>query len=474
MVICPECGARQRMQASTVRCASCHGRAQGELTVCPHCGRNLRPAGPRWTLWLAAVAAVALLGLWGLGRVPVNKVRDTVISARTNAKGLVQILDAVAVSPDLPQPEAEAPQIVADLPATATPTPTVTPTPTELIVTDVFTETAPALDASAPIVTVTLTVEAGTTPEEDALYTVQAGDSFLGIGARLGIPWEQIAALNSLNGNSVLKIGQKLRLPGPTATPTVTLQPTATGTAAATETPTATATAVASPTPTRRSNQSAAALTATPTALPRATVTPPPTAIAKGSVATYRIRSGDTLSKVGAQFGIPWQDIAAANRINASTRLNVGQSLVIPLAGPLAQSPTPASRPSPTPTPGSQPQTPQLLAPVLRDPGNQTPFQGENTFIVLSWQPVIGIPPGAHYRVTIRWVQDGVPQEALTDPTTSTEQRFPPWLFSRADQFDGRKYTWSVQVVQPTTDGKGGTVYLPLSAPSAIRTLTWN
>ncbi len=58
VVICPECGARQRRQASSVRCASCHGRVPLTLSVCPRCGRDVRPAGPRWGLWLAAAIAM--------------------------------------------------------------------------------------------------------------------------------------------------------------------------------------------------------------------------------------------------------------------------------------------------------------------------------------------------------------------------------------------------------------------------------
>ncbi|HEX9118475.1 MAG TPA: zinc ribbon domain-containing protein, partial [Anaerolineae bacterium] len=51
MLVCPECGARQRRQARTVRCAYCHRLAPADLAVCPHCGRALRPLVPRPALW---------------------------------------------------------------------------------------------------------------------------------------------------------------------------------------------------------------------------------------------------------------------------------------------------------------------------------------------------------------------------------------------------------------------------------------
>ena len=56
VVICPECGARQRRGISSVRCARCGHRVSLGLTVCPHCGRDVHPAGPRWGLWLTGFA----------------------------------------------------------------------------------------------------------------------------------------------------------------------------------------------------------------------------------------------------------------------------------------------------------------------------------------------------------------------------------------------------------------------------------
>jgi len=92
--------------------------------------------------------------------------------------------------------------------------------------------------------------------------------------------------------------------------------------------------------------------------------------------------------------------------------------------------------------------------------------------IVLTWLPVPGIPPGARYQVTVRWTENGQPQEWWVN-TTAGEIRLPIWLFAKADQPD-RRYSWFVTVVQPTTDGLGGEVNQPLSAPSTVHTLTWN
>ena len=128
------------------------------------------------------------------------------------------------------------------------------------------------------------------------------------------------------------------------------------------------------------------------------------------------------------QFGIPWQDIAAANGLRANSRLNVGQELIIPLAGlPPTAVPTrpPAATatsapPAPTPAPAIA-----LAAPVLRNPSNETPFQGDNAMIVLNWNPVPGLPAEARYQMTIRWTEKGAPQE-WCETTTATEMRMPP------------------------------------------------
>ncbi len=45
-------------------------------------------------------------------------------------------------------------------------------------------------------------------------YIVQRGDTLLAIGLRYGLPWERIAEANGLNERSLLQIGQTVRIPG--------------------------------------------------------------------------------------------------------------------------------------------------------------------------------------------------------------------------------------------------------------------
>ena len=117
VVICPECGARQRRQASSVRCASCHSRVPVSLSLCPHCGRDLRPAGPRWGVWLAVAIGLALMVLWGLGKLPVEQIGQDVIGAKAKVARLVQVLGPAPTT----EPSAGKPGTVARATATTSP-----------------------------------------------------------------------------------------------------------------------------------------------------------------------------------------------------------------------------------------------------------------------------------------------------------------------------------------------------------------
>lgn len=47
-------------------------------------------------------------------------------------------------------------------------------------------------------------------------------------------------------------------------------------------------------------------------------------------MATHIVKSGETLSTIGAQYGVNWQTIASTNGIAPPHTVYVGQSLVIP------------------------------------------------------------------------------------------------------------------------------------------------
>lgn len=398
VVICPECGARQRRGLSAVRCARCHRSVPLGLTVCPHCGRDVHAAGPRWGLWIAGLAVVALAALWGFGKLPVDSILGEVADVRARVEGVVRVLGPVATD----SAEAEAPG-VEPVEATATP------------------QVVAALD-NTPAATSINAPEPEPTELIAATLTPQLGS-------------EEVAASPTVE---------------PTVLPTAT--PTATDTPEPTAVPTATATATAP-----------ATATAAPTQAPAA-----------GGRTTYRVKSGDTLSGIAGQFGIDWQDLAAANNLTSRSTLSVGQELVVPIGGSAAPPPAPTAAPRPTQIVAPSPTPVQLLpAPQLLSPADQTPYSGASADFELVWSVVPGMPFGAQYQVTIRWIEQGSPVEYSDLYTTATSIRMPGWLFARADQ-PARQYSWSVRVVQTTTDGQGGQKVILLSPSSATHVLYWN
>jgi membrane-bound lytic murein transglycosylase D len=63
----------------------------------------------------------------------------------------------------------------------------------------------------------------------------------------------------------------------------------------------------------------------------------------------YSVRSGETISGIARKFGVARADLAAFNSLRTTSRLKIGQSLMIPLLVSSAL----ASRPAETPTPGA-------------------------------------------------------------------------------------------------------------------------
>lgn len=46
------------------------------------------------------------------------------------------------------------------------------------------------------------------------IYTVQAGDTLSGIGARYGVDWRELAKLNGIENPNLIRVGQKIEIPG--------------------------------------------------------------------------------------------------------------------------------------------------------------------------------------------------------------------------------------------------------------------
>lgn len=136
-----------------------------------------------------------------------------------------------------------------------------------------------------------------------ASYTVERGDSLWKISRDKGVSLDALLAANDLTRESVLRVGQQLRIPGESAT-----------------------------LPTASAGES----------------TPRQVSSVDTATTAHTVRGGDTLSGLARQYGTTVQAIQAANGLRNST-IRVGQELVIPAAGQ-------AASPAPT-SPAAQPRT---------------------------------------------------------------------------------------------------------------------
>jgi len=168
----------------------------------------------------------------------------------------------------------------------------------------------------APVVAPTVAPQPTGTTE----YTVAAGDTFFSIGKKFGVGYMAIEAANPNVDPKKLKPGQKILVPAPTGN--------------------ATAGAV-----------SAAA-----------------TAVAEGNGNIYVVKSGDTLTKIAAQFGVTVKALRSANDLTTD-RIKVGQKLKIPVKAttPVPTAPAAPSEPAPaTPAPATAPPAAAPAAPAAR------------------------------------------------------------------------------------------------------------
>lgn len=85
----------------------------------------------------------------------------------------------------------------------------------------------------------------------------------------------------------------------------------------------------------------------------------------------YTVRPGDTLSAIGARFGVSYQAIARANGIANPNLIYSGQQLVIP-GGNGTPSPGPGPAPAPTPSPSPGPVSGIENRPGVRGTAQQT------------------------------------------------------------------------------------------------------
>jgi LysM repeat protein len=83
------------------------------------------------------------------------------------------------------------------------------------------TEVAPTT-AETPTTAAAPTIAAPTTASSNQEYVVQKGDTLGKIGQKFGVQWKDIASLNQIKNVNLIRVGQKLQIPGKTQTTTTT------------------------------------------------------------------------------------------------------------------------------------------------------------------------------------------------------------------------------------------------------------
>src|SRR5690625_1298799 len=116
-------------------------------------------------------------------------------------------------------------------------------------------------------------------------YTVKAGDTVSHIALRTGSSIQAIIKANNLNSKALIRVGQKLTIPGSSSS---------------------SATASAPKAETKKSSGSSTKAT------------------------SHTVKAGDTVSHIALRYGTTVQAIIKANNLNSSALIRVGQKLTIP------------------------------------------------------------------------------------------------------------------------------------------------
>lgn len=133
-------------------------------------------------------------------------------------------------------------------------------------------------------------------------YTIVSGDTLFRIALRNDVTLEDLLAANDLTESSIIQPGQLIKIPDCTLEGgDIT---------------------VASDTPAPNT------FLPTPTGVTTAAGTPG--ASGSSDAQLYKVKPGDTLSKIAADFGVSVQDIINANTLADPNRLSIGQELKIP------------------------------------------------------------------------------------------------------------------------------------------------
>lgn len=138
---------------------------------------------------------------------------------------------------------------------------------------------APAEAAPPPPVAAAPPAQPLSIPPEGMDYTIRPGETLLSVAMAYGTTWEALAAANGLQENSLLQIGQVIRLPG--------------------------------------ANAPAAPAEAAPPAPPVETE-------------PYTVKEGDTLFSIAGRRGVTVGEVTAVNGFGEQVLLQIGQEIKVP------------------------------------------------------------------------------------------------------------------------------------------------
>jgi LysM repeat protein len=176
--------------------------------------------------------------------------------------------------------------------------------------------------------------EASATPKT---YVVQPGDSISKIAHRTGVSSHEIMELNHIKNANLVRIGQKLQLPG-----------------------------YAKDVPAGKVKESSVAKKSGAKKVSGATASKKPAGDTAGS---YEVKPGDSLEKIAKKQGVKVAALKEANKLT-SDKIRVGQKLVIPgKGGEAAPAPAPEAGAAPAPAApdmGAAPAAP-AVPPTLLD-----------------------------------------------------------------------------------------------------------
>jgi LysM repeat protein len=143
-----------------------------------------------------------------------------------------------------------------------------------------------------------------------ATHTIKAGDTIYAIALRNGVSTKAVLSANGLNASSIIYPGQKITIPGKSASAPAASKPAA--------------------------------------SKPAASKPAPAKPAAPATSGSYTIKAGDTIYAIALRHGVSSKAVLATNGLNASSIIYPGQKITIPgktvaATKPAAPKPAPAS-----------------------------------------------------------------------------------------------------------------------------------